>query len=809
MQSIIQDTKIGFRGLMKTPGFTLAATLCLALGFGANTAIFSIVNAVLLRPLPYPKSQEIVQILIGDEVGNASLTSALEFDFSRERSRAYEKIAALDSMVGGYNITYGEGRQAVRADGYQVTAEYFDVLGVRPALGRTFHPGDDEPGAAPMVVLSHSIWRRQFNANPDVVGLNVELNNVPYTVLGVMPENFQSYPASDLWLPLAYKEVLDVGSYNYQVLARLKSDTTLQAAQVDANRVGWEFAAAHPEREGQSQRGLLVHPFQDMVVGNSQLPLLLLGAAVGLVLLIACANVAHLLMARSTDRKREMAVRVALGAPRGRLIRQLMTESVLLALLSGLLGLLLAFWSFDILLALMPQDLPRREGIALDGPVLGFSLIVSVLTGLIFGLVPVIHTFSLDVINSLKDGAGRSSSGGHRNVMRGLLVSSEVALSLVLLIGAGLLMQTFYRLSSVDPGFKTDHVLTAQLSMTDVAYASTRPLSEFRTQLKSRLDGLPGVKHVAMSSNLPLEQPLNLPIALESWTERMVSVEYRLISPEYFQALGIALRKGRVFTHHDTSEAPAVVIVNETFARRYFEHDDSIRQRLTVKYIADRTRDVVGVVADVREFGLATDAPATIYLPYDQAPDEITKIVNSFLPMNLVLRTEGDPMALAGALQGEIETVDSSVPLSNVRSMTQVHASSIAEQRFRMILIGAFALLALLLSAVGLYGVTSYAVAQRTREIGIRIALGAKPGSVQRLVILKGLQFSVVGIVIGTVGALILTRYMANLLYDVSPTDPLTIGGLGALMLGLVTLASYLPARRAARIDPLVALRQE
>jgi len=813
MHSFLQDIRFASRMLVKNPGFTATAVICLALGFGANAAIFSIVSGVLMSPLPYPDAGDLVQVQVRSPDGAGRKASALNYEFWRRRAHAFDEPAALDGMVGGYNVhgtsAGDDALGAARVHGYMVTANYFEVLGVAPAHGRGFLPTEDDPGGPRVVVLSHGLWSRQFGADPGIVGGSVLLNDVPHTVVGVMPARFRGQPASDLWLPLPWEAQVGSGTYNYVVLARLRSGATLADAQADADRLYGEFIEAHPDRTSHGDSGIAVSSLLDVVIGDARQPLLVLFAAVALVLLIACANVAHLLLARAADRNGEMAVRIALGASRGRLLRQLLTESVLLALLSGMAGLLIAMWSFDALVAMLPDGLPRTDELRMDARAVGFTLALTLATGVLFGLAPAVRSFGLDVIRGLKDSAGRGRTFSGGRLGRGVLVSSEVALSLVLLIGAGLLVRTFQQLTAIDPGFATRQVLTAQLSMTGGRYATTDAVDEFRRRLEQRLDALPGVRAVATASNLPLEQPLNLPISLEGWQDRMQAVEYRLVSDRYFQAMEIALRAGRVFDATDAASAPAVVIVNEAFARQFFGDDDAIGQRLTVGFVEDRTREVVGVVGDVRAFSLKEESPATIYVPTGQAPDGITQIVNSFLPLHVVMSTEGDPLALAAAVRRESAAIDPAVPVTNVRTMEQIHGASIAQQRFWMGLIGGFALLALLLSAIGLYGVTSYAVARRTRDIGLRMALGARAGDVLRLVIGQGLKMTAIGVAIGLPVAFGATRFIAGLLYGVGATDPAVFTGIPLLMLAVATVACLVPARRAARIDPMTALRTE
>ncbi len=807
MGTIIRDIQYGIRMLVKSPGFTVVAVIALALGIGANSAIFSVVNAVLLRPLPFENPERLVTVLGKDE-GDGSTGDTLSFPNIvdlRDQNQVFEHVAAYS----GSSAFLMNGDEPERVRGAIVTADLFPLLGVKPALGRTFTREEDKPGGPRVIVLSQQLWQRRFNSDPKIVGQQIKLQSGMYTVLGVMPAGFE-FPfqtlKTEFWMPVSssvQQSALEArGGVWLHVVARLKPGATLTQAQAESNTIARRLSAQYPETN--TEAGFALKSLHENLVGNVRPALLVLLGAVGFVLLIACANVANLLLARAASRQKEIAIRTALGASRLRVIRQLLTESLLLSLLGGLFGLLFAFWGVDLLVAASPADLPRLGEIGLDARVLMFTLGMTLLTGIIFGLAPALQASHADVGESLKEGGRTGSEGARRNRVRSALVVVEVALSLVLLVGAGLLIQSFWRLLHVNPGFQADNVLTADVLMR--AKAEQRA-ALFQDTLQ-RVAQLPGVEAVGAVHPLPLGG------TFEAYTFRIEgrppappgqepAADFRIVSPDYFRAMGIQLRRGRAFTERDNMDAPQTMIVNETFARRFFPDGDAIGQRVTASDSDDETppREIIGVVSDVRHAGLDAEAGPEYYISYLQTetPPRLT----------VVARTAGDPVSLAQPLRGAIRQVDPNAPIFNVRTMNQLLAESVARRRFNMMLLGAFSVVALVLASIGIYGVMSYSVTQRTHEIGIRIALGAQARDVLRMVVGQGMILALIGTGLGVAAALLLTRLMSSLLFGVSATDPLTYAAISLLLILMAFLACYLPARRATRVDPMTALRYE
>lgn len=810
----MNDLKFALRQLLKNPGVTAVAVLTLALGIGANTAIFSVVNAVLLKPLSYPEPDQLVQLRADWSGSPSSEIGSTTFIEVKAQSQSLARIAAY---AGGEMTLTGVG-SAERVAAGAVTADFFPLLGVQPALGRNFTREEDTPNGPKAAILGHGLWQSRFGGDADVLRRTITLNEQSYTVVGILPARFKYPEQFELWTPLALGETggtfmtYGEGMWLLKAIARLKPGATLQQAQTELRTIAQRVQPTGPtatrggegEGEGEGDAVLTLIGLHEQVVGDVKGALLVLLGAVALVLLIACANVANLLLARAAARQREMAVRAALGARRLRIARQLLTESVLLSLAGGGLGLLMAFWGVRALGQWSGANLPSMHGIGIDAWVLAFTLGVSLITGLAFGLAPAVQAWRTDVTAALKE-EGRGDTGGHRNRLRHLLVVSEVALALVLLIGAGLLIKSFSRLTEVNPGFRTDDVLTFQVTLTE-GKSSAQKIS-FIEQIVERLKALPGVQAVAATDSLPLTDFSRISVAE---IEGRPPIDFRTAKPgevravsrptvtlDYFNAMGIPVRKGRAFTSQDARPVAEVVIVNEAFEKHHFPGESAVGKRIR---LGGPWLTVVGVVNDVRQKGLAGDVTLEVYSP---------ELEDMGGEMSFVIRVDGEPDGLISAVRGVVAEVEPHQPLHNVMTMEQRLANTTTSRRLNTALLGSFAGVALLLAAVGIYGVMSYAVTQRRREIGVRMALGAQQSDVLGLIIQGGLRLALAGVVIGLIGAFALTRYLSSLLYSVKATDPVTFLGVAVGLTGVALLACWLPARRAARTDPMVALRTE
>jgi predicted permease len=803
LERLMQDLRYGARMLLKHPGFTLIAMLTLGLGIGANTAIFSIVNAVLLRPFPYQEPERLM--IVQEHYGAAGFSPSYpNFADWRAQNIAFTSIAAVRQNES-FNFT-GAG-EPERLQGRLVSAEFFSTLGIKPLVGRDFLAEEDRAGATPAVILSYGLWQRRFGNDQSIIGQQLTLNNQSFTVVGIAPPHFQFGEEADVTVPfgLSAERFRVRGSDpGADVVARLKPNVSVQQAETELNLIAARLEQQYPESN--KNRRVRVTPLHERVLGDVRQPLLILLGAVGLVLLIACANVANLLLVRASARQKEMAVRVALGAARGRVIRQLLTESALLTALGAALGILLAFWGASLIAAQLPDGIPRLQEVRVDAPVLVFTLVISLLTGLLFGLAPALQASRPNLTEGLKEGDRGSS--GRRQRLRSALVVGEVALTLTLLVGAGLLLQSFRRVLEVDTGFNARNLLAMRLS---VRNSDGQQVANFFEQLQQNVRGLPGVKSVAVSDGLPFGRDANHPTFLiegRPVTEKKAFGQRYSVSPDYFQTMGIALLKGRLFTPEDNRDRPLVIVIDEVLARQYFLNEDPIGKR--IKHSVDSPGlEIVGVVRHVEPYGLdrleAGAGPAQFYTNFNQTPLQSL----SRGAINLLTRTEAEPLGLASAVRGQVAALNKDQSVFNIRTMEQIVARSVATRRFSMLLLTVFALVALALASLGIYGLMSYAVAQRSREIGVRTALGAQASDVLSMVIRQGMKLALIGVALGLVASVALTRTMKNLLFNVSATDPATFTAIAALLIAVALLACFVPARRATKVDPLIALRRE
>ena len=807
MQFLAQDLRYGLRSLVRNPGFSAVAILALALGIGPNSAIFTMVNAVLLKPLPMPEPNRVVMIwqtLLKSGFDQMPVSANDYLDWKRQAHSFDEMAAAFAIPEYGLNIS-GAG-EPERVGAALASKEFLPALGIKPVVGRNFLPEEDRPGGPPAVLISHALWQRRFHSDPSAVGRTLTVDGVPRTIVGVVPHELGELVAADVWLPTAIDPShSERGNHNYGVVARLKPGVTVKQARAEMMVIAKRLEREYPATN--NGWGVRLFPMAEMFSGRIRPVLLVLLGAVGLLLLIACANLANLLLARAATRQKEIAIRGALGAGRQRIIRQLLTESLVLALAGGALGLVLAAWSIRLLRGVVPDMFPMMRHMSVDARVLVFTLGVCVLTGLLFGLAPAWKASRTDLNTTLKEAGGRSENAGGSQRIRGALLGSEVALAVLLSVSAGLLLRSFVRVMAVNPGLRTENILTMNLTLPEVKYDTPRKRAAFYKTLVERVDALPGVRSSGAVVFLPLRVSiLSFRIGVSRFQvegrppvaeDQQPMADYRAATPGYFRTMEIGLRQGRLFDDRDDFDAKKVALVNETMVRREFINENPLGRRMVINGAA---REIVGVVADAKLYGLDAPVEPAIYVPQGQQANT---------SMGLVVRTDGDPGAMAGAVRREILKLDPEQPISDVRTMQKVLADSLMLRRVSMLMLSVFAGLALTLATVGIYGLTAYAVSRRTHEIGLRVALGASQAQILRLVAASGLASSVIGAAIGVAAAFQLTRALAGMLYGVTATDPLVFAVVPALLVAVSLVASYVPARKAARIDPLVALRYQ
>lgn len=808
LETLLQDLRFGLRMLGKNPGFSFVAILTLALGIGSNTAIFSVVSAVLLRPLPYVEDERLV--MIWGKMPSAGIqrlfTSVPEYLDYRERTTAFAQVG----MYGGTDFTLTGKGEAERLNGAWISANLLSLLGVSPALGRHFLAEENEPDRARVVILSYGLWQRRFGGDTKLIGQEIMLNDANCTVVGVMPPNFH-FPdtETEVWRPLDITAARRNERYSrwLSTVARLKPKVTMAQAQADLDTLASNLRREYPNYYGENSGwGINLVSLRNELAGDvrNALPILLI--VVGCVLLIACANVANLLLARATTRQREMAVRAALGAGRGRLVRQLLTESLLLALAGGVLGISLAWLSNDYLIKLGPKELSSSGPVGMDLRVLVFTALVALLTAVLFGLAPAWQASQFNLNDALKEG-GRTMSAG-RGRLRNLLVIGEIAVALTLLVGAGLVLKSFYRLLQVDPGFDPANVLTMRLALSPTQYPEGDQQRAFYEQVLSQIESLPGVQAAGAVHNLPMGGSGNTRnFSIEGQPEPSLNVDFYQASPRYFQAMGMRVASGRFFTPNDREDQPGVAIINETLAHRFFPNQNPLGKRIKMGGATGPFPwlSIVGIVRDVKQNGLEEGTKPALYISYLQPPLPGWKFQSLFL----AVRTQSDPLSLLTALRNRVQALDKHQPIYRVATMEELLARSLAARKFSLLLMMLFAALALSLSVIGLYSVLAYAVTQRTHELGLRMALGAQARDVLRLIIEQGMKLTLIGVVIGLGSALVLARLLKSLLFDVSPADPVTFAGITLLLMLVALLACWIPARRAAKVDPMIALRHE
>ncbi len=821
MGNFAVDLRYSLRMMRSSPGFTTVAVAALALGIGANTAIFTVVNSVMLQPLPYPEPERLVRLLRQYPNGSGDSNSIPKYMVWRQND-VFAAMTLYDFSALSMNLGTGDRPEPVKA--MHVSRDFFRVFGVQPAFGRTFTEAEDLPNGAPVAVLSDRMWRSRLASDPQIIGRSLLLNKQPYSVVGVAPKGFESDPPSDLWLPLQADPSSTNQGHYLLTAARLKPGVSLSQARAEMKVAGERFRAANPKWMDKAE-SVGVEPMKDSMVRDVRIALYVLFGAVGFVLLIACANVANLLLARAAVRQKELAIRAAIGASYWRMVRQLLTESVMLAGVGGILGFILGAWGVRALLLVAPGNIPRltdQTGALhvppVDWRVAGFTIGIAMLTGILFGLFPALHISNPDLASTLKEG-GRAGGSVLRKRARSILVITEVALALVLLISAALLIRTFAGLHSVDPGFNAHNLLTMETSLTGGSYDSTARVDALVHAVVQRMEGLPGVQSAASAIVLPVAGVgLDLPFNIVGRTPSKGQYEgdnyWRSVSPHYFRALQIPLLRGRTFSDTDTGNASRVVIINQVMAKQHWKDLDPIGQVIVIgkglgPQFDDPPRQIVGVVGNVRENSLGEPDQAVMYVPQSQVSEGLTKLANSVIPLSWVIHGSSDPLALRASVEREINAVDGMLSVSHVRTMEQVMSDALARQNFSMLLLTIFAAIALFLAAIGIYGLMSYSVEQRFQEIGIRVALGAARRDVLRLIVLQGMKLVSVGVILGLGAAYGITRLLGSLLYGVQATDPVTFAAVAVVVTMVAAGATFVPARRASAIAPSDALRHQ
>lgn len=812
MDQLINDIRYGLRGLWKRPGFTAVAVMTLALGIGANAAIFSVVNAVLLRPLQFKDPERLV--IVWEDAAFAGFPhntpAPANYVDWKNQAQSFEDMAATHES--SMNLT-GDG-EPERVATRRVTANFFPLLGAQPLMGRGFLPEEDRPQANKVAVLSHSLWQGRYGGDPNILNRTILLDGEKHAVVGVMPAGFQWIDTEErLWVPLGLdaEELANRSGHYLTVVARLKPGVSMDQAQADVQALMNRIAQDHPRETMDSRLGAVVMPLHEQLAGEARRPLLVLLVAVGFVLLIACANIASLLLARAAGRRRELAVRSALGASRLHIVRQLMTESLLLSTFGGLAGLLLAIWSFGFFEKLIPEGMKQSTVLKLDGSILLFALLTSVVTGLVFGLIPALQSSRVDLNESLKQSGGRSGGAGSSTRLRSGIIVFEVSLSLVLLVGAVLLIQTLFQLFNQYSVLAPEKVLTMRTVLPLSKYEDPSKRTAFYQNVLQRVETIPGVESAGYTTSVPLMWKGGATtFSVEGLKDRVPGLSYdanhRQVSENYLQTMGIPLCQGRYFSANDNEHSMPVAIINETMAREFWPDVDPVGRRFKIGALEDETPwlTIVGVVGDVRQMGIDVPVKAESYFPYQQASE-----FEWFIPRDLAIRTDGDPASLVGAVRQAVRAADPDQPISNIATMGEVLGQEASQRRLGMILLTAFAVLALLLASLGIYGVLAYFVAQHRNEIGVRLALGATPAKILLLVLRKGMALTLLGVGIGLAASFVLTRLMTSLLFGVKAVDPLTFALVPLLLAVVAFLACWIPARRAAKVDPMVALRYE
>ena len=819
MANLWHDLKHSLRSLFKNPGFTIAAVAALALGIGTNTAIFTVVNTVLLKPLTYPDADRIVEFLLTSPDGKGAIASPTKYNNWRQQTSVFQDIAAYDFGGPGFNLT---GDHPEQVHGIHVGEAYFRLFGAPVMLGRTFTPQEDSPNGGKVVVLSYGLWQRRFGGNPNIVGSAIPLGGEPYTVVGVLGKSFVSDPEADVWLPFQIDPNSTNQGHFFQAAARLRPGVTLAQANAQMKVAADQFRRRYPGGAMDPKESFAVEPLRDTIVSEVRSSLFVLLGAVSLVLLIACANVANLLLVRASGRKREFAIRVSMGATRGRIIRQLLTESILLAVTGGILGLILGYLGVRGLLALSPGDIPRigehGASVTIDWRVLVFTLGVSLLTGILFGLFPAIGASRPDLNSTLKESSNRAGTGFRQSKARSLLVISEVSLALVLLIGAALLIRTFLALRNVNPGFNPHNILTMDMSLTGDRFQKTAGVAQLAHDGRERLNAIPGVEASASTCCLPLEGGFGLPFIVVGRpldkSGQTGGAGWMNASPGYFDVFKIPILRGRDFKDSDSTGAPGVVLINESMKKKFWPKEDPVGQQIIIgkgvgPQFEEPARQIIGVVGDIRDGGLNRDPRPLMIIPQAQVPDGMTALNASIGPVVWLVRTHTDPHQFMTSVPEQLRQASGGFPVARVRSMEEVVVHSTARQDFNMLLLTIFGASALILAAIGIYGLMAYTVQQRTQEMGIRMALGADRSRIRNLVGWQGMQLALIGALIGVGAAFALTRLIASFLFGVKPYDPIVFVTVPVILSAVALFAVWLPATRASKLDPMESLRVE